>query len=71
MREKEKTREVLLTEVKELKKEIKTLKKDKDEHLETKDKFKNIVEQINEVIFLTDEKGKIEYISPTSATIFG
>ncbi len=31
---------------------------------ESEEKFRNMTEQINEIIFLTDDKGKIKYISP-------
>jgi PAS domain S-box-containing protein len=46
-------------------------KKVEDTLAESEEKFRNITEQINEMIFLTDNKGKIKYISPASSQIFG
>jgi PAS domain S-box-containing protein len=39
--------------------------------LESEVKFRNMSEQIREMIYLTDDKGKLYYISPASMTIFG
>ena len=38
---------------------------------ESEEKYKNITENISEVIFRTDSKGTIDYISPSSNAIFG
>jgi len=38
---------------------------------ENEEKFRNIAEQVAEMIFLTDNKGMIKYISPASSSIFG
>ena len=78
MKDHEKTKEVLLTEIKELKSKIEKLLNSDEVNLKTEEalkaseeKFRNMAEQINEVIFLTDSKGKIDYISPASTSIFG
>jgi len=34
-------------------------------------KFRNIAEQISDVIFITDAEGKISYISPSAQSVFG
>ena len=78
MKDHEKTKELLLTEIKELKSKIEKLLNSDEANLKTEEalkaseeKFRNMAEQINEVIFLTDSKGKIDYISPASTSIFG
>ena len=78
MKDHEKTKELLLTEIKELKSKIEKLLNSDEVNLKTEEalkaseeKFRNMAEQINEVIFLTDSKGKIDYISPASTSIFG
>ena len=38
---------------------------------ESEEKFRNITEQVNEVVFITDGKGVIKYISPASNSVFG
>jgi PAS domain S-box-containing protein len=38
---------------------------------QSEQKFRNIAEQIEDVIFVTDQGGVITYISPSSATVFG
>jgi PAS domain S-box-containing protein len=38
---------------------------------QSEQKFRNIAEQIEDVIFVTDQDGVITYISPSSATVFG
>ncbi|MBT3208811.1 MAG: PAS domain-containing protein [Bacteroidetes bacterium] len=38
---------------------------------ENEEKFRNITEQVTEMIFLTDDKSTIKYISPSSNSIFG
>ncbi len=39
--------------------------------LESEEKFRNMTEQVNDMIFLTDEKGLLKYISSASNEIFG
>ena len=38
---------------------------------ENEEKFRNMTEQLDEVLFLTDETGEIVYISPAASTVFG
>jgi len=42
-----------------------------DELKDSEERFRNITEQVSEVIFLTDDKGLIKYISPASKSVFG
>jgi len=46
-------------------------KKGEEKLKESEVKFRSMTEQINEMIFLTDKKGKITYTSPASSKIFG
>ena len=47
------------------------IKKAESELIESEEKFRNMTEQISDIIFLTDDKGLLKYISPASIDIFG
>jgi len=54
-----------------LKQEVKSRKLSDKALQESEEKFRTIAEQVSDLIFLTDDKGTIKYISPTSSSIFG
>ncbi len=62
---------VALTDISKLKEATKSLVKAKEIAEASETKFRNITEQIDEMIFLCDLYGRITYISPASLRIFG
>ena len=64
-----------ITQTKEAEEEIKRqnveLKKSKSKIEDSEIKFRNITENISEVVYRTDDKGIINYISSSSITVFG
>lgn len=51
--------------------DIRDRKKAEELLLESEEKFRTITEQMTDMVFLTDEKGIINYVSPVSKLIFG
>ncbi len=62
---------VSITDISQLKEATKSLVKAKNTAEASETKFRNIMEQIDEMIFLCDLNGKITYTSPASLRIFG
>lgn len=61
----------LLEANKRLRKEINEHKQTEEELRKSEEKYRDLVENLSEVIYTLDEKGTVTYVSPVSESIFG